>query len=363
MSGIAINAKPLMTEYLVRERVFDEDPLIIFDAGARGGANPEWLTLRDQAKIFCFEPDRQECDRLSKSAPPNIKYVPVGLARRVGEATLYETELPASAGLYKTRMDYFGRFVNGQNGVTRSEIRIAVKSLDEVARELNVEYVDFLKLDVEGAELDVLMGAPTLIKGGLLGVLSEFRFHREINGSPPFSTLDAFLQEQGLQLFDIQPNRHSRKGLPYPQTADYRLPSGKRFFAYTTRGQVQDGDALFFRDLFSASPVSPIRLLKICVLMETYSLNDCAAELLIANADRIDGLVPVKVLLNLLTLGISDDAAGYEQYRASYFADTPPEYPCTPKQAEAMAPVPSVVVRPIVDRLLSFFRKSVVSQR
>ena len=150
-------------------------------------------------------------------------------------------------------------------------------------RDHDIPPFDFIKLDAEGAELDILKGgAEAVASQRLLGVLSEIRLHAEINGSPPFSSLDAFLRSQGFSLYDLSVNHHSRTALPYPQLADYRLPSGKRFYAYTTHGQLQDGDALYFRDLFGGTDLDPVRLLKICALLEIYSLNDCAAELIVA---------------------------------------------------------------------------------
>src|SRR5665213_1974356 len=113
MSGIAINPSPLMTRYLVQElRAFANDPLTIFDVGARGGMNQEWAVFGNQLRVICFEPDEEECKRLEAEvqdeAAPQVRYIPCALGRSTGTATLYEARQPASSGLYKTRMDYFG---------------------------------------------------------------------------------------------------------------------------------------------------------------------------------------------------------------------------------------------------------------
>src|SRR6202008_3567829 len=132
-----------------------------------------------------------------------------------------------------------------------------------------VDAIDFLKLDVEGAELDVLRGGARFVESPrLIGVLSEFRFHPEINGSPPFWQLDEHLQARGFRLFDMHFSHQSRRVLPYEGLADYRLPNGERFFAYTAHGQVMDGDVLYFRDLLIAAnsqiraQTEPVQLLK-----------------------------------------------------------------------------------------------------
>jgi FkbM family methyltransferase len=321
MTGLAINSSPRMTQHLVREqRAFEAHPLVIFDVGARGGVNPEWSVFEEQLRVYCFEPDESECNRLAAAAPPQVKYLPYALGRSAGPATLYEASLPASSGLYKTRMEYFGRFLNRDNGRTVSERGISVRTLDEVAAIEGIDHADFVKLDTEGAELDVLQGGRRTLASGVLGVLSEIRFHQEINQSPPFASLDSFLRDGGYRLYDIQANRHSRVALPYPQKADYRLPSGERFFAYTTRGQVQDGDALYFLDPVLSPIESPLRVLKLCSLMEIYSLSDCAAELIIANEERLSSIADPERLLDLLAMQMGENSVGYREYVTKYYS-------------------------------------------
>jgi FkbM family methyltransferase len=329
MSGFAVNLEPPMTKHLVRNlRVFERDPLVVFDVGARGGINQEWAAFGDQLRVYCFEPDEEECRRLAAEAPPQIKYIPRALGIAAATVPLYEARLPASTGLYKTRMDYFGRFLNRDNGATVRERTVSVRSLDEIVAEYGVGHIDFIKLDVEGAELDVLKGGiETLATTQVLGILSEIRLHREINGSPPFAELDLFLKGQGFSLYDIEVNRHSRIALPYPSMADYRLPSGERFFGYTTRGQVQDGDALYFRDLLirqgrKPQEWSPLSILKLCALLEIYSLNDCAAELILANSARIEPIAASARLLDLLAGGNHGDTIGYGEYMEAYFLNS-----------------------------------------
>ena len=171
-------------------------------------------------------------------------------------------------------------------------------------------------------------GAGCLGRPSLLGLLSEIRFHREINGSPPFSELDLFLKAEGFALYDLQFHHHSRIGLPYSGLANYRKANGEPFYAYTTRGQIQDGNALYFRDLLlpDAAPlldkVSARSVLKMCAIMEIFSLSDCAAELLLAARSRIDALADTSHLLDLLASGICGATTSFSDY-ASRFHRTP----------------------------------------
>jgi hypothetical protein len=51
---------------------------------------------------------------------------------------------------------------------TRPLESIALRRLDQICRELGIEYIDLLKLDVEGLELAVLRGAGELLTNGAI---------------------------------------------------------------------------------------------------------------------------------------------------------------------------------------------------
>jgi hypothetical protein len=236
---------------------------------------------------------------------------------------LYVTNVPAGTGIYKADMEYFGRLLNYKNQVVAREIEIELHSLDEAVDAFGIPSIDFIKLDVEGAELDILERGPRSVTDAApLGILSEIRFHPEINGSRPFRSLHSYLSTRGFSLFDLQFYHQSRRGLPYPGLCDYRLPSGERFYAYTRNGQIQDGDALYFRDLLLprnaalAAAMPPLRLLKLAALYELYSRSDCAAEIIIAFKDRIRTLIAPDHLLDLLASGMMRRRCRYQDYVA-----------------------------------------------
>jgi FkbM family methyltransferase len=328
--SISLNPRPLMTRHLVTNtRIFRDDPVTVVDVGARWGLKKEWKEFGDFLRVYCFEADKAECERLNASAGANVTYLPFALAAKGGDATLYSTRYSASSGLYRTNWDYFSRLLNRANAIVVKEETIQVTTLDAALKAAGVRSIDFLKLDVEGAELDVLLGAVSyLTSPSLIGVLSEFRFHEEINGCPVFSQLDAHLRKLGFRLFDMHFSRQSRRVLPYKGVADHWLRSGERFFAYTEHGQIMDGDALYFRDLLISANqeiragVAPVQLLKAASLFEIYSLNDCAAELIIEHRDRLDQMVNCDELLDLLTPTFRGRKLKYNQYIKAYFADS-----------------------------------------
>jgi FkbM family methyltransferase len=327
MNPITINPDPAMTRYVVeRTELLRENPVVIVDVGARWGFNSEWRVFGDCLRMYCFEPDEAECARLNKAADPNVTYIPIALGAKSSTGTLYETKVGASSGLYRTNMTFFSRLLNGDNAVIVREHDVKLSTLDAAMQQRGVAAVDFVKIDVEGAELDVLLGGEQCLQSfTLLGVLSEFRFQEEINGAPVFWQLDRHLRGFGFRLFGMQFSHQSRRALPYASMGDYRLPNGERYFAYTRHGQIMDGDALYFRDLLIPAnrkvhaAASVAQLVKAAAFFEIYSLNDCAAELIIESRDRLEQYFNCDALLDRLTPSLRGSRVSYDEYMQRYF--------------------------------------------
>ena len=263
-----------LTEHLAP--LFADDPLILVDIGARWGLDARWAPFGASIRAFCFEADAPECARLNGMAQPGVTFIPLAIAGKAGKATLYQTKFSASTGLYRTNEAFFNRLLNADNATLLSTTEVDTVTLDQARERYEIPNPDFLKLDVEGAELDIMRAANL---GGTLGVYTEFRFHSEINGSPPWSETDQHLRKRGFMLYDMWCGKQSRKGLPHPGP---RLctPAGERFFASTNGGQIMDGDALYFRDPLRLR-LNRNQILKAACMLDVFGLTDCAAELLI----------------------------------------------------------------------------------
>ena len=176
-----------------------------------------------------------------------------------------------------------------------------------------IECVDFIKIDTEGSELEILEGGENVLDKEAVAVLVEVAFCPYQTGRPLFADIDIFLRRHGFILYDLETVRLARSALP-PLNTYIADPS--------CYGQILAGDALYLRDFVSDSSrtirVHPSKLLKTVCLFEIFSLNDCAIELLeyaIQNSlipkefgNIIDHLVP-KVFNRCLSL---------EKYRNIY---------------------------------------------
>ena len=156
--------------------------MVFVDAGANDGLYTLFAARRVGATglVWAFEPSGREFARLEENlklnALENARPFRMALADRNGEEDL------AVAGFEHEGQNTLGAFAHSGVALVRKE-RVSVHRLDDLVREANLPKIDVMKIDVEGAEYRVLVGAQE--------VLNRFR---------PillFEALDAALQKQG----------------------------------------------------------------------------------------------------------------------------------------------------------------------
>jgi FkbM family methyltransferase len=268
-----------LTQHLMDSGFFQQIPMRIVDAGARGGSEPHWDIYGDQVHLIGFEPDAKECVRLNQSAKlwRRESYYPIALYRNKGTHTLYITQNPLASSLLKPNPDFVDRFPQSALGAVVATTQIQTTDIDSFMEENNLDYVDFMKIDVEGAELALLEGASRLLSDSLLGLSIEVFFQPYRIGEPLFADVDQYLRRFGFVLFDLVPERWRRKTL-----------ATKNPMSWYGAGQLVWAQALYLRDLaaemMSASykPINNarIKVLKLASLAEVFDVPDFAIELL-----------------------------------------------------------------------------------
>jgi hypothetical protein len=206
--------------------------------------------------------------------------------------------------------------------------------------------LDFLKVDTDGSDIQVLLGADRLLReGGFLGVMVEAQLH-----GPPhdyantWANIDRYLRARGFTFYDIALRRYTRAALP----GDFEYA----ITAETRAGQLLWGDALYLRDLADQRygqlwqyDVTRARILKLAALFDFHGLPDCAAELLLAHP----GLTTEAERTTLLDMLVK--SAGFSATFAEHrrrFEERPTSFypePPTPPPPALPPPRPSLLRR------------------
>ena len=131
--------------------------------------------------------------------------------------------------------------------------------LDDWCRDANLSGVEFLELDTQGSELDILQGSKHLLDTSTLGLQVEVEFFPLYKDQPLFSDIDSYLQSMGFLLFDLSRYRFRRANIK-------------------TRGQLLWGHAFYLKDIRQMKNSQPSQFLSLAAIASFYGFEDYALE-------------------------------------------------------------------------------------
>lgn len=349
MSLARIDWAPRLVPRLVSSGCFHRDPLLLADVGCSGGEERYWHAFGDALHVVGFDPLVREIERLNQARPSDrFEYVAayVGCPEREAEfqdpalldpvASRSNQSFPRTSAMRAARLLAYSSdraYQDGDAQVVHAARRI---SIDAFAATHPLP-IDFLKIDTDGHDIEVLYGAEkTLDSAPVLGLMVESQFHGALHErANTFANVDRLLRSHGFSLFDLEVHRYSRAELPLPFV--YALPG------QTRGGQAAWGDALYLRDFanphyeaqWGLRPSAPM-LLKLCGIFELHGLGDCAAEILLRFAETLDPLLSAhavgsRELLDLLTPECAQRRIGHAEYVAAFEKDPRSFFPAAPE--------------------------------
>jgi FkbM family methyltransferase len=163
-------------EFVIKyiKKVFkSQSDLVIFDVGSNIGDYAILLSeiLEPNTNIYCFEPSKTTFEHLTENTVnlKNIQLFNIGLGVKAEFISLYfDKKESGLASFYKRRLDHFSI------DMSKSEL-VEVKILDEFCSDHKIEHIHFLKMDVEGNELNILNGAKHMIENDSIDFI-QFEF-------------------------------------------------------------------------------------------------------------------------------------------------------------------------------------------
>lgn len=289
----------------------DGDRIVIVDCGARGATEDgKWNALAPRLTLHGFEPDVAECARLNSVAAAKglpHKYYPLWLAGQDAERRkLYIVPKVDSVSLYPPAERRMSRWRH--RWAWRPEqpfspleylrlagtAEVATRSLNSWHAEAGRPEIDFVKLDVQGAELEILNGAGDLLPAAL-GVEAEVNFVPCYEGQPLFADVDTFLRRRDFTFYNLEWSHailHYAGRVASPIQVVF--PTNPLIGAQGA-GQFFTSNALYFRDpldpLWPADwTISATKLLKLAALAETCGQVEYAFELVAYAGDQAQRL-------------------------------------------------------------------------
>jgi FkbM family methyltransferase len=149
------------------KNVFLKDP-IIFDIGSHKGKVVNLMNnLYKNALVYCFEPNELLNTNLKKIGE-NINVYNYAIGEKNEEKEIFINKIDLTNTLSQTNKNSLylkiKNFISGKLNNTNNLKKVKVISLDNFCKINEIKKIDFLKIDVEGYEYKVLLGARDIIK-------------------------------------------------------------------------------------------------------------------------------------------------------------------------------------------------------
>lgn len=314
---------PKFTHYLIEKQYLNtNNPLSVVDVGASGGPEYHWANYGDAIQFVGFEPNEEECKKLNISQQYGTQYrfYPIALFKDKGTYTFYH-QATAASGFYPGDQRVVSRMPDEHSFDIKKTSLITTVDFDSFTEEYGIPNTDFMKLDAEGAELDIFAGAIKTLKTSLLGISCEVLFLPWRGENRTYAEIEQSLRPYRFKLYDLNLYRYTNKAFPAVGSVG---PSRSGEAPY---GRVGLGQAIFFRDavdelLHDPSTVpwwTENRVLKLASLFEVFHLPDCAIELLNVAGERNilshSLMEQLSRFRDLITSGFIGRSITYEQYQ------------------------------------------------
>jgi FkbM family methyltransferase len=186
------------------------DGLHCIDVGARGGPQSHWRRFAALMQTDLFEPDEAACRQQAELKRPGESWFPVALGGHTGTGKLHVLKQPSGSSLYPPNEAVIARFSPPRYWALDRVADVTLVTLSDFIDKYDRPLPNLIKLDVQGAELDILKAIRPEHWRKLLAVQAEVEFVELYRGQPLFHDVDAFMRSQGFAMFDMLPVRYYR---------------------------------------------------------------------------------------------------------------------------------------------------------
>lgn len=234
-------------KWLVQELNLERQ-IEIADIGARQMKRPPaYQRLLDLgvARLTGFEPDPDAFATLQESSPAHAKYINKAVGKP-GPATFYAHHIGSLSSIFKLSAKaatYLGKGFWVKRPIV--EHAMTLVSLDELE---DMPKLDVLKMDIQGAEYDVLLGGVKTLADTVM-IIPEIRFYQMYVDEPMWADIDILMRKNGFVLHSFM----HQKRVVLPSPVSQKLNKS----AWT---QLLDGDAVYIRNLETPDDLSDEQL-------------------------------------------------------------------------------------------------------
>lgn len=220
------------------------------------------VSLFPGSKVIGFEVDEALCHKMNGEAEKGFKYYPVALGENNETRPFYETEHPMCASLYKPNHELLKQYNHLEVVNLKNISTLQTHKLDDFILENNIGDIDFVKIDVQGAELDIFKGGKETLKD-VSTIVAEVEFIPLYIDQPLFGDVCRYLTQENFMF-------HHFTGLAGRSLKPVTLENNPYY-----PSQQMWSDAIYYKE---KNELNDDALLKLAVLSFIYNSIDVSYQ-------------------------------------------------------------------------------------
>tara|TARA_B100000315_G_scaffold257895_1_gene308313 strand:+ start:491 stop:1486 length:996 start_codon:yes stop_codon:yes gene_type:complete len=261
----------------------EDNPITIVDIGAAGGLQRRWQNLEPHIRSILFEPEPKSFIELNDNSIANFKVLNTVLSNKKGHINFNICTKSEVSSVYKPNLSFLKLFHHSERFTIEKSLDLETNTLENELENNEINEIDFIKVDAQGHELNILEGAGSFLSG-TIGIETEVEFAPLYIGQPMFDDVNQYLKNKSFDLVDLKRYYWKRK------TFDHFLQD---------KGQLIFGDALFLKSpesIYSSFGANQKKIIRAIVIYLTYGYVDLAHALYILSKDLFDSYFDKKIL-------------------------------------------------------------------
>lgn len=172
----------------------------LLDIGSSYDIEPRWKKIKRKLNYFGLEPNEELASNLTKQNKDCYKYNIISklISNKKELTNFYICRDPGVSSILKPNLNFLSNFQNSKRFNVEKEVELEADTLDNLIS----EEIDFIKIDIQGAEMKALEGAKKVLEK-TIGLEVEVEFQQMYINQPLFGEINKFLIQKDFEFIDF----------------------------------------------------------------------------------------------------------------------------------------------------------------